>query len=254
VGPVGGEGVEDLGAYCRAIEAHLCARNGGHLVRIAGPAFERVAGWASRGIPVKIVLRGIDRFVERYESKGPRRRPALVEFCEADILDVFDEWRRAVGVAAWSGEETEASTEADGAGAAEGGDSKRGRSLPRHLERVIARLTARRAASDVTGSLATTIDAAVRELDAIRAGAKSLRGDARDRAVRRLAEIDRDLLDCARGEAGSARDALRAEAAAELAPFKARMPEPAYQHALSEASDRLVRERSGLPVVSFDAA
>ena len=42
-------------------------------------------------------MRGIDRYFERYYAKGPRRRPVRVEFCEADVLDVFDEWRRAVG-------------------------------------------------------------------------------------------------------------------------------------------------------------
>ena len=30
------------GEYCRAVEAHLCRSNGGHLVRIAGPSFDRV--------------------------------------------------------------------------------------------------------------------------------------------------------------------------------------------------------------------
>ena len=43
-------------------------------------------------------VRGIDACFERYYAKGPRRRPMRVEFCEADVLDVFDEWRRAVGV------------------------------------------------------------------------------------------------------------------------------------------------------------
>jgi hypothetical protein len=40
--------------------------------------------------------------VDRFAAKGPRRRPVRVEFCDADVLDVFDEWRRAVGVAAVS--------------------------------------------------------------------------------------------------------------------------------------------------------
>ena len=43
-------------------------------------------------------MRGIDRYFERYYAKGPRRRPVRVEFCEADVLDVFDEWRRALGI------------------------------------------------------------------------------------------------------------------------------------------------------------
>ena len=87
----------DVGAYCRAVEAHLCRRNAGHLVRIVGPSFDLVSGWAERGVPLSIACRGIDRYVDRQASKGPRRRPIRVEFCEADVLDLFDEWRRAIG-------------------------------------------------------------------------------------------------------------------------------------------------------------
>ena len=38
--------------YCRDVEAYLCRKNDGHLVRIVGPAFDTVCGWASRGVPV----------------------------------------------------------------------------------------------------------------------------------------------------------------------------------------------------------
>ena len=49
------------------------------------------------GVPLAVAFRGIDRYCERYYAKGPRRRPVRVEFCEADILELFDDWRRAVG-------------------------------------------------------------------------------------------------------------------------------------------------------------
>jgi hypothetical protein len=78
---------DDRETYCREVEAYLCRKNDGHLIRIVGPAFEQVCGWATRGIPVKIVFRGIDRYFDRYYAKGPRRRPVRVEFCEADVLE-----------------------------------------------------------------------------------------------------------------------------------------------------------------------
>ena len=80
--------------------SYLCRKNEGHLIRIVGPAFEQVCGWAEQGVPLKVAFRGIDRYCERYYAKGPRRRPVRIEFCEADILELFDDWRRAVGVAA----------------------------------------------------------------------------------------------------------------------------------------------------------
>ncbi len=88
----------DIGAFCREVEAHLCRVNGGHLVRIVGPAFELVSGWAKEGMPLRIVLHGVDRTVTRLTAKGPRRRPVRIEFCEADVRDAYDQWRRAVGV------------------------------------------------------------------------------------------------------------------------------------------------------------
>ena len=87
-------------SYCRELEAYLCRKNDGHLVRIVGPAFEQVCGWAARGVPLKIAQRGIDRYFDRYYARGPRRRPVRIEFCEADVLDTFDEWRRATGLTA----------------------------------------------------------------------------------------------------------------------------------------------------------
>ena len=92
-----------LDDFCRQLEAYLCRKNDGHLIRIVGPAFEQVCGWAERGIPLTLAMRGVDRYFERYYSKGPKRRPVRIEFCEADVLDAFDEWRRAVGVAATAG-------------------------------------------------------------------------------------------------------------------------------------------------------
>ena len=88
--------VESPEEYCRQLESYLCRKNDGHLIRIVGPAFEQVCGWATRGIPIKVACRGIDRCFDRYYARGPRRRPVRIEFCEADVLDVFDEWRRAV--------------------------------------------------------------------------------------------------------------------------------------------------------------
>src|SRR5688500_18061600 len=89
----------DPESYCRELESYLCRKNDGHLIRISGPAFDQVSRWASEGIPIKVACEGIDRYFERYYRRGPRRRPVRIEFCEADVLDAFDAWRRAVGVA-----------------------------------------------------------------------------------------------------------------------------------------------------------
>lgn len=229
--------------YCRDVEAYLCRKNDGHLIRIVGPAFEQVCGWAARGVPLTIACRGIDRYFERYYAKGRRRRPVRIEFCEADVLDVFDEWRRAVGIAAASAQTDQSSGEEESA--------HRLGSLPAHLERVVARLTALRAGED--RSLDAVADTMVRELDAARAGARGLRGDARERLIERLREMDRELIAAARAQLDAAvLDDLTAEAARELEPFRDRLPSEAYDRSQRASIDRLIRERRRLPVIAFE--
>jgi len=234
----------DPSTYCRELEAYLCRKNGGHLVRIVGPSFELVSGWAATGVPFKVACRGVDRCCERHEAKGPRRRPVRIEFCEADVLDEFDDWRRAVGVSAAAG--------SAGEGAEAGSPGGPRVSLPRHLDRVAARLTALVSGRPLSPPFAERIAAALDEIEALRSGARGLRGAARDEAVARLAALDRAVLGAARAELAGERDALVRDAASELQPFRARMTHEAWSAAIEAAVDRLIRERLGLPVIELD--
>ena len=229
--------------YCRQVEAHLCRKNDGHLIRIVGPAFEQVCGWAIKGVPLNVATRVIDRYFERYYAKGPRRRPIRIEFCEADVMDVFDEWRRALGI-----------TASDSAGATDAStvpEARRHESLPAHLERVVARLTALRAGED--RSLDATLDAIVHEIDVARTGAKSIRGEARQTLIERLRALDQRLLEAVHAQCDA--DTMRAlttEADEDLTPFRGRMAPQAYEQSRRAAVDRLLRERRKLPTIAFE--
>jgi hypothetical protein len=230
--------IKDVGEYCREIETYLCQKNEGHLIRIVGPAFERVCGWAARGVPLKIAFRGIDRYCERYYTKGPRRRPVRIEFCEADILDAFDDWRRAVGVAA------------AGNGTAE---PARKPSLASHIERVTERLTSLQGGGTRPAEFVEEIGRAVRELDELKGEAQHARGDRRKEIVAELDRLDRAIVEAAAGgvTAGAAA-ALEREAEAELTPFAARMTAEAYAAAKRAAYARLLRDVAGLPVIRYE--
>jgi hypothetical protein len=96
-------------------------------------------------------------------------------------------------------------------------------------------------------------DAMVRELDSARANARGLRGDARQALLDRLRDLDRALLDAARAQLDApALDALTAEAARELAPFRDRLAPDTYERSLGASLDRLVRERRRLPVITYE--
>ena len=88
-------------------------------------------------MPLKIAFAGIDRYFERYYRKGPRRRPVKIDFCDADVLDVFDEWRRATGDAVSPSAAVRSPRSRPVA--------RSRQSLPAHLERVVLRLTSARA-------------------------------------------------------------------------------------------------------------
>ena len=233
--------------YCREIEAYLCRKNDGHLIRIVGPSFERVCSWAEQGIPFKIACQGIDTYFVRYYAKGVRRRPVQISFCENDVLDAFEAWRRAVGVRlpdVHATEETEENTRA----------KRRRRSLPEHLDRVCERVTNRRAGmTPPPAEFDAVLEAITREAAAFRDLPGPLRGDTRERIIGRLIELDRMMLDAARAHADpAALESMRDEAAEQLLPFRDRMPADAYRCALDFAVDRLLRDREQLPTVSFD--
>jgi hypothetical protein len=229
--------------YCRAVESYLCRKNDGHLIRIVGPAFEAVCAWSERGVPLKVAYRGIDRYFERYYAKGPRRRPVRVEFCEADVLDVFDEWRRAVGVSTVR-ETAETSLDDN---AVDEPAPHRGQ-LKAHLARVRARL------GEVPGTpaIAAVVDDA-RRLTTELLDAGSLRGDARQSALDRLRTADVALVEAIRAQCdASTLQAVHEEADQELAPFRTRMEPDAYQRAQQQCFNRILRERFRLPVLTFE--
>jgi hypothetical protein len=230
--------------YCRAIESYLCRKNDGHLIRIVGPAFERVCAWADQGVPLKAAYRGIDRYFERYHAKGQRRRPVRVEFCEADVMDVFDEWRRAVRV-------TVARETADTYGTATAGEEAHHRahmSLKNHLERTLGRLRGAQA----EGALVPVVEDAIRLVEGF-AVAPPSRGEARRRILEELRACDGHLIAAAHAQCdGPAREALVAEADEELAPFRARMPAEAYEQSRQACVARLIRERLRLPVLTYE--
>ena len=232
----------DAAEYCREIETYLCRKNDGHLIRVVGPSFEIVSRWAGQGVPLKIAFAGIDRYFERYYRKGPRRRPVKIDFCEADVLDVFDEWKRAIGAASTSSDSRSEQAHHQPART----------SLRAHLERVLLRLSSARARGSLGEAFDLLIDRVSFELDAARAKAGGLRGAARQALIDRLAVVDGEMMQTARTSLGATEtSALAREADDELAGFRSAMTADAYGRARDAAIDRLVRERLGLPTISM---
>ena len=164
-----------------------------------------------------------------------------IDFCDADVLDVFDEWRRATGRDCGGAERP-----ADG----EASRGRRGPSLPAHMERVLqaSDVGAGERAPSMPGSTSCST-ASRRELEsrpAACAGAK------RQALVERLAALDRELLDAARaGLDEASRAALSREADEELVGLSLGHERRGVRARAEAAIDRLVRERRGLPTIAY---
>jgi hypothetical protein len=240
----------DADAYCREVEAHLCRRNAGHLVRIVGPAFELVAGWAAQGIPLKVALSGIDACTDRRNARGRSRRPLRVEFCEADVVDAFDRWRRAVGIGSAGGGAAAGHPDADEPSVDR--RPKPAHSLRAHLDRVVVRLTDRLAAGGVPAGLETAIETVIGDLAGWRDESRGLRGEARARLVAHLEELDGRLMTAARAATPADRlAALDRDATGQLQGYRDRMPAGDFARVVATAADKLLREHWRLPDVIY---
>ncbi len=244
----------EAGVLCRAVESYLRRKNDGHLIRIVGPAFEMVRGWAEAGIPLRVVERGIDRRYVRYYARGPKRHPLRIEYCEADVLDLFDEWKRAVGVGASAGPgggEAEPGAAGDETAPRRGRAEGRG-SLAKHLDDLAARLSALEPPPGAAALEALLAEARA-AVDEARPGGRALRGAVRRGVIERLAALDGRFPAAARADVGEAvlRD-VEAEARLSLEPFRNRMPPSAFAAALEAATGRLLAERLRWPRLAFD--
>jgi hypothetical protein len=220
----------------------LCRKNDGHLIRVVGPSFDLVSGWAAQGVPLKVVLGGIDRYFERYYRQGPRRRPVRIDFCEADVLDLFDEWRRAIGL-------TRASVTSDQLSIDRHRSSV---SLPEHLKRVLIKLSSARATVSFGPVCDATLERLAAELDVAVDRARGIRGEARQALIDRLVAVDRELLDTAHAALDVSSSAtLAREADDEIAAFRASMTSEAFAKARQMTIDRLVRDHFQLPVIAY---
>lgn len=234
----------DIGAYCRQVEDYLTRGNGGHLVRIVGPGFELVRGWANEGVPLSVVYRGIDLKLERHRA-GQSARPLRIEFCEADVRHVYEHWRRAVGLSAARGAEA-----ADSADPAD--DERKRPSLSKHLERAIERLSRTAGRLDLPDAVRDEVGRLLPSLTALRDRGKKVRGDARDAILTELRVLDDELR--AQLRAAATPDLLTAierDAGQDLAAFRDRLPPDRWQAAMTATVDRLLRDRWGLPTLDI---
>jgi hypothetical protein len=124
--------------------------------------------------------------------------------------------------------------------------------LTKHLDRAIEKLGRIGGRMDLPVELRDACDRVLQSLAELRAAAPKARGDARTALEAQLPPLDAIL-------AGAARDyspnGLRApivnEAMADLEPYRRRLPPDAWQRSVDITTDRLLRDRLGLPLLEL---
>ena len=232
----------DVVDYCRQVEAHLTRINGGHLVRVVGPGFALVKQWADEGVPLSVVFRGIEHKAERHAA-GASKRPLRIEFCEADVRALYDDWRRAIGVPA------SPTTEADAdAAASVRSTSPKRRSVPKAIDRAVDRLGRLAGRLELPEEFRDAMSRLIDQLATMREELAHTRGAVRDRLLERLGPLDAELLEYARAIVPP--DVMRnltITAEQDLAPYRERLSPQAWTRAVSVTVDRGIREHLELP-------
>jgi len=189
--------------------------------------------WRDSGIPLHIVLRGIERSFESAQSKQ-KRSPNTLFYCHPAILEAFDEYNQAMIGASQESREEETAPEGDPSQveAVLNFLQEVETALKAHPDEVAQRSSERVAALRAEVSSAQSVD--YRELD------------------RDLAQTGVALSESLQKEMGSeSLKELRAEVRKEMKIYRKRLAKEMYQRLEKNYLDRKILSLHGLPEFSL---
>lgn len=95
---------DDPDDYLERVERHFGLRRGGRLM-LAPRDWQLVQEWQEAGIPVAVVMRGINRAFDQFDAAGPRSdRINSLSYCKQQVLEVWQEHRELASADAGAGE------------------------------------------------------------------------------------------------------------------------------------------------------
>ena len=228
----------ETGDYFNAIEEAFSRRRGAPLL-LSPRDWALIGEWQRRGIPLRIVLQGIENCFDTFERRSPgARRINSLTYCRQEVLSLFDLYLGLQGAAAGRPGEGPASSVPASAGV-----------VVRHLGRLARRAKEAMAHASsshhdaLVGSLAGAAAELRRMKKAIVAGPPAPQTLERD-----LARLDSELLAAARDALGPEEtERIEQEAATALGTARDRMTPEARDTTHRAAAARLLRRRCHLP-------
>ncbi|MGI8467243.1 MAG: hypothetical protein ACR2N3_02215 [Pyrinomonadaceae bacterium] len=221
--------------YVSEIEETFNRRRGKYLF-LSPLDWALIESWQERGVPLHIVLRGIEKVFDNYDAKPNRKRTIKgLSFCREEIEAQHEEWlERQVGKNA--GETTAPQSE----NVLFAYDSIR-----EHLRRVTSELkdAARNAGDDLRENL-ERVSARLAELEKDYADAESLENS--------LSDLEKSIDDALLETADKTRlEELNAQTVKNLASYHGKMEKDIYQRTFDLMILKSLRERAGIPRLSL---
>ncbi|HEX8070535.1 MAG TPA: hypothetical protein VF546_11320 [Pyrinomonadaceae bacterium] len=256
--------------YFTEIEDTFIRRRGKHLL-LSPMDWALIESWQQRGVPLHVALRGVERAFDSYEAKPRRRSVKSLLYCEEEVEAQFAEWRERQQGAHVPAGDAETKDAAAMSGVATSGAATNGaRGSAATQANGDAGLPFPRAA--ISAHLAAC-RAQVEQAHAARGSEDELR-EALARVAARLAELETDFARSPRPNAEQLEGALtdleglldralrahlpaaqiearRAEAEAQLRPYRARMGRETYEQTRDNLLAKLLREDGGVPRLSL---
>jgi hypothetical protein len=244
--------------YFTEIEEAFVRRRGKHLL-VSTLDWSLMESWKKMGIPLHVVLRGIEKSFDSYEARPRNRSVKTLYYCQEEVEAQFAEWLESQTGAHAPTLDEAGDSAAEGDALTDEGAS-RGLPFPRAV---------------ISAHLSECRDEVRRALDLRRARAgEDALCEALTRAASRLEELasdferaprpDAELLESSLADIESlldralreslAPDALeeaRDAATEQLRPYRARMERATYEQTLDNLLAKALRERAGVPRLSL---
>lgn len=233
--------------YFTEIEDTFVRRRGKHL--LLSPAdWALIESWKTKGIPLHIVLRGIEQAFDSYDAKPRRRSVKTLFYCQEEVEAQFAEWTDS-RLGAADDDRQPAGPQVESA------------ALPFPREIIAAHFAsarealeaaranrAQRAADDLCQALGR---AAIR-VEELRLDFEQMPRPDMQGIENSLTHLE-ELLDRSLHASLSAAEIAQSKAAAELQlkPYKDRMASEAYVQTLNNLMAKRLRERAGVPRLSL---
>ena len=228
--------------YFTEIEDAFIRRRDKHLL-LSPMDWALIESWKEMEVPLHVVLRGIEKAFDSWESKPRKRTVKSLLYCQEEVEAQFAEWREAQVGATGETEVTEADDRQPFSRAA----------ILEHLHRGRAALLSAREnpASSNLNEFAEVLDRAVARMDELTEEFSSTNLDAR-KLEQSLSGIERMLSDVMT----SAIDAdtvagLREETKEQLRPYRKQMDATVYRQTFENLFLKRLREQYGVPRLSL---